>query len=729
MTERLHAWLAALHNIWNTILRVDRSQLTVATAIRSTIGTVVPLAIAVATGHPLDGITLTAGSSIIGGFGLNFTYHARVRSMFLSSLGIGISALVGGFTGDIDGLGILIAGIWGFGAGLLVSVSQAASFIGLQAALVLIIFSHFVLSPAQTLHYAALVFLGALIQTGLALIPVPWLSFGVERGAMLTVYQTLADYAENDAPVDMGRPISEAFVKAETTLADSNPRSPKSDILYGLLEEAERIRLDLLVLSNIRQTLTEDHTEEAECIKLLKQIKESTVPILRDIATTLNFLRPPADLNRPYRQFEAAINGLQNLEMPDHEGVQDELLAYSEILYNRLRLAEELARSWSHVGTVPCACPRKQAPRSTPYKMLLSLHNPLATLRANLTLHSTAFRHAIRMGIVLAIATAIYHLLPSQRGYWIALTAVIVLKPDFTSTFTRGAARIAGTLLGVALTSLLVSILPTTPVTLLILLAIASFLAYTFMNANYTIFSALITAQAITLLTFVDPHPLLNLGERALNTLIGGALALTAYIAWPTWEHPRMFSTLANRLQALHHYFDAVMIAYIQLDNKDMTTIKQTRHEARLARSNAAVSVERALSEPAKYRLDPNFVRGLMACLDAFAQSILSLEGHLQSHIPYQHQPLPELADCVTATDTVLQATEDMLSSDQMRAALPRLQESLHTLKRLLRSVKQQGDADAGDLIVRAEEERIVSALTAVGQFLTTKYGRAGGQS
>ncbi len=715
MTERFHAWLAALRTIWNAVLRIDRSQLTVATAARSTIGIVVPLAVAVATGHTLDGVILASGSSIIGGLGLNFTYRARVRSLLRSSLGIGLSALVGGFTGGRSWLDIPVAGVWGFGAGLLVSVSQAASFIGLQAALVLIVFSHFVLSPAQTLHYAALVFLGALIQTGLAVIPVPWLCFGVERGALLTVYQTLADYAENDAPVDMGRPIGEAFVKAETTLAESNPRSPKSDILSGLLEEAERMRLDLLVLSHMRQALTEKHTEETECIKLLKQMKDAAVPILRDIATTLNSLRPPTDLSGPYRQFEAAINGLRKLEIPGNNEIRDELLAFSEILYSRLQHAEELARSWPHHQQ------RKQIPRSTPYQMLLLLRNPLAMLRANLTLRSTTFRHAIRMGVVLAIATAIYHLFPNPRGYWIALTAVLVLKPDFTSTFTRSAACIVGTLLGVVLTSLLVSILPPTPAVLLTLLAIASFLAYTFMNASYTISSALITAEVIMLLTFVDPHPLLNLGERALNTFIGGTLALAAYIAWPTWEQPRVFNTLANRLQALHHYFDAVMVAYMRPNNKDTRSIKQNRHEARLAHSNATALVERALSEPTRYRLDANFVRGFMASLDAFAQSVLSLEGHLQSHIPYQHQPLPELAGFVTATDTVLQAAEDMLRTNQIKASLQELQESVHTLKQLLHSVKQQDDADTNDVIVRAEEERIGSALTVIGQFLATK--------
>jgi uncharacterized membrane protein YccC len=66
------------------------------------------------------------------------------------------------------------------------------------------------------------------------------------------------------------------------------------------------------------------------------------------------------------------------------------------------------------------------------------------TLRANLTLASTAFRHALRLAAGVAIAVIAAHALSLPRGYWIALTVLLVLKPEFHETFTRGVARIAG---------------------------------------------------------------------------------------------------------------------------------------------------------------------------------------------------------------------------------------------------------------------------------------------
>ena len=74
---------------------------------------------------------------------------------------------------------------------------------------------------------------------------------------------------------------------------------------------------------------------------------------------------------------------------------------------------------------------------------------------ANLTLESTAFRHAVRLAVTLAIATAWYRLAAFPRGYWLPMTALVVLKPEFQGTFAAGLARVAGTLLGAAGATLL----------------------------------------------------------------------------------------------------------------------------------------------------------------------------------------------------------------------------------------------------------------------------------
>jgi uncharacterized membrane protein YccC len=234
----------------------------------------------------------------------------------------------------------------------------------------------------------------------------------------------------------------------------------------------------------------------------------------------------------------------------------------------------------------------------------LQLQNPVEVLWANLTLRSTAFRHAIRLGIVLAVATALYLVFPLQRGYWIPLTVLLILKPDFSTTYSRGAARTAGTMLGALLTTILVAVFSPTNSTLVVLVGIVAFIAFSILNANYALFSAFVTAEAVLLIAFFDPHPLDTVIYRTIDTAIGGMLALIAYALWPTWEHQQVASKVAARLEAVRLYFIAVMEAYARPSAYDASAIAHRRWEGRLARSNAEASVERALSEPERYRID-----------------------------------------------------------------------------------------------------------------------------
>ena len=75
----------------------------------------------------------------------------------------------------------------------------------------------------------------------------------------------------------------------------------------------------------------------------------------------------------------------------------------------------------------------------------------LARLQANLSLRSAACRHAIRLAGCLAIGELLARSVHSQRSYWLAITVAIVLKPDFTMTFSRGLLRMGGTLIGLVL--------------------------------------------------------------------------------------------------------------------------------------------------------------------------------------------------------------------------------------------------------------------------------------
>ncbi len=376
-----------------------------------------------------------------------------------------------------------------------------------------------------------------------------------------------------------------------------------------------------------------------------------------------------------------------------------------------------MAKSWRY--------PRQSLPVAiaVPQQQHLGLPNAWTTLRANLTPRSAFFRHAIRMGVTLALATALYRItpLPIERGYWIPLTALLVLKPDFTTTFTRGVARLVGTIVGAVLTTVLVATFAPTKEILVILDAVAAYLAFSFLLANYAIFSAFITMEVVFLLIFVEPQPLVTVTYRSIDTLIGGVLALAIYALWPTWEHPQVLNNIANRLEALRSYFVAVMRVYANLKEYDPLVIDNLRMAIRLARSNAEASLQRSQQEPETrriHRVDPDLAEGLLSAADSIAQRVLALEAYLVDN-PARHA-LSEVTPFINAVDEALHILATSIRERQPVATLPNLQEALRSLehaKKVMNSTEQRADLR----FVLAEAKGIARSINTMKQLLSTR--------
>ncbi|MFL5658361.1 MAG: FUSC family protein [Ktedonobacteraceae bacterium] len=351
-----------------------------------------------------------------------------------------------------------------------------------------------------------------------------------------------------------------------------------------------------------------------------------------------------------------------------------------------------------------------------PRQTRLRLHNAWEILRANLTLRSAASRHALRLGLTLALATALYRIFPMlvQRGYWIPLTALLVLKPDFRTTFARGVARLVGTMLGAVLTTLLVAVLAPTQELLVILDAIMAYLAFSFLYANYAIFSAFITMETVFLLTFVVPQPLETVTYRAIDTAIGGILALLIYALWPTWERSQVPGNIANRIEALRRYFVAVMDAYAHPEAYDALAIHDRLRESRLARSNAEASVERSLQEPEPHRIDPDLALGLLGAADNIARSVLALEAYLLDN-PSRHA-IPQITTFTAKVDESLRLLATAIREERPVTALPNLEEALRTLEQAEKSGNRTRNEASTDLrFVISEAKHIIRSINAMG--------------
>lgn len=146
---------------------------------------------------------------------------------------------------------------------------------------------------------------------------------------------------------------------------------------------------------------------------------------------------------------------------------------------------------------------------------------------------SPAVQHGIRLVLALGASTALYQHLRIHDGYWIPMTALLVMRPDWRSTRSRGVARMGGTLIGAGLASVLVLSVSQSPLVLL-LLAIGFMVAcYSLQQVNYALFCCVLTAYVVSLVAFggFSEHRILVL--RLACTLAGGTLGLILDGLWP----------------------------------------------------------------------------------------------------------------------------------------------------------------------------------------------------
>ncbi len=171
--------------------------------------------------------------------------------------------------------------------------------------------------------------------------------------------------------------------------------------------------------------------------------------------------------------------------------------------------------------------------------------NPLGSCSATgvsdvLHPRSCLFVFAVRASLTLAAAALLYRWWHIPNGYWIPMTAAIVLRPDLHQTLARGLARILGTLVGAALATLVVALSRPGPVALALLIITSAWLCYTLLWANYAAFAICLTAYVVFLLSLAGLPEMFVVAHRSLNTVLGGALAVITHWLFFTWEQRRM---------------------------------------------------------------------------------------------------------------------------------------------------------------------------------------------
>ncbi len=214
------------------------------------------------------------------------------------------------------------------------------------------------------------------------------------------------------------------------------------------------------------------------------------------------------------------------------------------------------------------------------------------------------------------------------------MTVAIVLKPDFTATFSRGVLRLGGTLSGLLLATALFHFFPASAAWNVILIARLTYVLRWVGPANYGIFVTAVSALIVLMIALTGVSPKEVIAARGVNTAAGGSLALIAYWLWPTWEKTRISETMANMLDAYREYFRVITSAYMNPGSPLPANLESKRLAGRLARSNMEASVDRFTAEPGTTPKQLADLNAMLASSHRLVFALMSLEAWLSGSRP-----------------------------------------------------------------------------------------------
>ena len=687
-------------------VRLDTSAITAGQGLRVAVGVVVALAAGTAGGGYAVGAAAAAGSLSAGIASLDVEGRPRLARVTATCAGMAVATYIGSATGTLTWLHLLATAAWVGACGFLAAVEPLALPVAVNSIIAFLVFGRFASSPGDALRAAGFVAGGAAIQLALAALLRRPPHARRELRVLGEAYRALGAYSRSAAEGASSLSAAATVEAARSAVLASAVRGVSREAWDSLVDEGLRVRLQLIALSEARAHL-EATGAGPDCLTAVDAVLDAAGAALATLGAMLAAEGEPVSADAALAHLEATVSLLVSGDdmptlTPEMAGTWELVRAAAEALAGQLRAARSLAPAAASGGRLdPLAGAVRLRLRGTEGAAALA-----ERLVANVSMQSAALRHAIRLTAVVLAATFISHLLGLDRGYWIGVTAALVLRPDFSATMSRGINRATGTLLGVGLASVLAVTVHPEGIVLGLVIGLFTWFSAATLSASYFLFSVGVTGTVVFLLSAVDPSPVYDSEQRLLATVIGAALSLLAYAAWPTWGRDEARRSLAELAFAERDYVVRVLEAAADPDGAATSDLPALERRMRLARTNAEAAVAQSLADPSPRRIDEAWATGVLAALRRVALATHALRARLTGGGRWP--AMPEVTPLDVAVDTALGMMAEAIATDR---PAPRRTGTLRALHRQLAEEMSRAGAAGEPSWLLIETDEIVDAL------------------
>ncbi|MEV5290502.1 FUSC family protein [Streptomyces sp. NPDC053741] len=632
------SWLRALKETARSGLEIERLRLEPLIAVRGAAG----LALVVGVSLALFGPVIAAGSAF-GAFQAAIatfqrSWRPRPVLALVSGASLAVSTFVGYVTVSHTLLFLALLILWTFAAGMTWAAGPTGGIIAGSNVSIMLVTITLPTSVLDAAAHAGIMAFGGFVQAALIVL-FPVRRWGAQRDALADALAGVADYARrlrND-PVAPFDPVPLMTARNAAAVTPRQARRRPAD-LHGARGVAERLRPVLASLADPALGVPAEGPERYWVWEIL-----GAAGSLLDSAARAVRHGDPVQLD------ETALSVLKS---PDTEVI---LTGPPRRAADRLvSLLADVIEIAEGTGTDDRTPGEPLVPHRRRPTLLRLVPVVYRSMRREMRRGSTILRHAVRVSAVAAAGYLLGAVLPFGHGYWAPMTAVMVMRPEFTQTYSRSVARFMGTVVGVAVATGIVQAAHPNAELSALLAVVSAGLMYLLMRTGYAVGQVCVSAYVVFLLGMAGDDWSQTVPERVVLTLIGGILAMVAYAVYPAWETPRLRDRLAAWVVTDGRYAATVLDRYADPASRsleDVRTALLTTREARVAWQEA---LEKARHEPVRHR-------GISRTSAADAQDALAQFGRvamlMEAHLPAASAtPVPEAA---ALADALRRASEE----------------------------------------------------------------------
>lgn len=325
----------------------------------------------------------------------------------------------------------------------------------------------------------------------------------------------------------------------------------------GLLVHVHLVMLDLyeqVLTTHTDYALLRSYFAENNVMVFLRDIANKAAADIEGIAYSVTRKRASAPTVNYLAEMRAIQFELQQLQQDSLAGqIPDEALTLLRLTYDKIRDIITTIEAL-HTATRNPVDPLPLLPGMDMTPFLTQQKYQFGVLVNNLRWESPVFRFAIR--VALAVSCGLWvadHLPYTAHGYWIILTIVVILKPNYSMTKRRRSDRLVGTVIGCVLTAIILNFVHE-PVVLLALLFVVTALSPAFIQIKYRYTAIAASMQILLQINLLIPSSHAVIGERLIDTVLGALIATIFSFVLPSWEYRALPRLLTAVLQSSQKY-------------------------------------------------------------------------------------------------------------------------------------------------------------------------------